>query len=125
MPAFASWLLTLSIQFQIPSKSELLGQWLQTRVQLKHVLRQLDINCVFDVGANEGQFGVALRGMGYAGWILSFERVAEIFQTLQSVAKNDSRWRVFPYALGAESGNLPINISEFRVLSSFVAPRED
>jgi len=42
---------------------------------LSQVLRRLDINCVLDVGANQGQYGLMLRGLGYSGYIVSFEPV--------------------------------------------------
>jgi FkbM family methyltransferase len=100
-------------------------QWIQSRALLRHVLQQLDINCVLDVGANEGQFGVALRGVGYKGWILSFEPVPEVFRILQRTAEDDNRWRVFPFALGASNSKLEINVIADRVLSSFLQPRQD
>jgi FkbM family methyltransferase len=100
-------------------------QWMQTRALLRHLMHQLDINCVLDVGANEGQFGVALRGAGYQGWILSFEPVSEIFGILQHQAKGDELWRAFPFALGATNEQAEINVGADSLLSSFLEPRED
>jgi FkbM family methyltransferase len=100
-------------------------QWLESRALLKHVLQRLDINCVLDVGANEGQFGIALRDIGYKGWILSFEPVSETFRLLQRAAQDDASWRVFPYALGALTENRAINVVDHNVLSSFLTPRPD
>jgi FkbM family methyltransferase len=100
-------------------------QWMKTRALLKHLMKRLDINCVLDVGANEGQFGVTLRGVGYRGWILSFEPVPEVFAILQRKAQDDDRWRTFPFALGASNSRLQINVGADSVLSSFLEPRED
>jgi FkbM family methyltransferase len=103
-------------------------EWVQrvaAGAQLKHVLERLEIDCVLDIGANEGQFGTTLRQLGYEGWIVSFEPVSEVFQKLRATADNDERWRVFPYALGATNERKAINVVELSLMSSFLQPRED
>lgn len=97
-------------------------QWLRERRVLKHVLETLDINCVIDVGANCGQFGMRLRGIGYRGWIVSFEPVRSNFEELKNVAERNGPWRVFPYALGANAGLLDINVTHTTLFSSFLTP---
>jgi FkbM family methyltransferase len=92
---------------------------------MKDVLEKLAINCVLDVGANDGQFGMLLRDIGYRGWILSFEPVRSSLEVLEKVAERHGPWRVFPYALGAANGRLEINVTELTVFSSFLAPREE
>jgi hypothetical protein len=44
-------------------------RWLANRGVLRDVLVKLGINCVLDVGANRGQYGMALRGIGCKGWV--------------------------------------------------------
>jgi hypothetical protein len=41
--------------------------------RLMAALRAFDIDLVFDIGANEGQFANALRASGYSGRMVSFE----------------------------------------------------
>jgi FkbM family methyltransferase len=35
------------------------------------------VNTIFDIGANEGQFGVLLREIGFEGKIVSFEPLSD------------------------------------------------
>lgn len=100
-------------------------RWLANRGVLRDVFGKLAINCVLDVGANRGQYGSTLRGLGYKGWIVSFEPIKANFEVLENVAKRDNRWRVFRYALGAVNGRLLINVTEKSVFSSFLTPKED
>lgn len=66
------------------------------------VLRELGINCVLDVGANTGQFGLRLRKAGYAGRIVSFEPLPHLAEQLHEHADPDPQWHVMNYALGDE-----------------------
>ena len=49
------------------------------------MLRATDVNCVIDVGANVGQFGIALRRAGYRGCIVLFEPVRRLDRLAGSV----------------------------------------
>ena len=40
---------------------------------LSRFLSDFQVDCVLDVGANTGQYGVRLRQIGYRGLIVSFE----------------------------------------------------
>jgi FkbM family methyltransferase len=93
------------------------------QVHLSRILDLFSINCVFDVGANMGQYAKELRFLGYSGLILSFEPVADTYFSLKDAARDDPLWKTFPYALGAENTNLEINLydsdSQF---NSFLPP---
>ena len=89
---------------------------------LAQLLPRLGIDCVLDVGANQGQYGRLLRRAGYRGRIVSFEPVRETFHILKSHANRDGNWRVHNYALGAKAGESTIHVTRSTVLSSFREP---
>jgi FkbM family methyltransferase len=91
-------------------------------LHLVHLLRVLDVNCVLDVGANQGQYGLELRHAGYDGHIVSFEPVPDCFEALRLVAMGDPRWTAHPWALGTEDGSARINIAARSGMSSFLTP---
>src|SRR6266436_659552 len=68
---------------------------------LKSVFATLRINCVFDVGANVGEYGLMLRRIGYQGRIISFEPVRGIFEKLKQTAAGDDAWTTMNIACGS------------------------
>lgn len=91
----------------------------------RRLLRMLEIDCVFDVGANRGQFGQWLRHLGFDGSIISFEPLVGPFQELKALAAADGNWRCLPVALGREPGIKPLNQMASDVFSSFLSPTGD
>ena len=86
---------------------------------LRRLLRYLDVDCVFDVGANSGQFADMLRStVGYAGLIISFEPNPEQFSVLRARASRDPLWQALPQALGREAGEAVFNVYASSELSS-------
>jgi FkbM family methyltransferase len=79
--------------------------------QAAWVLRDRDVNCVFDVGANVGQYAKALRRCGYRGRIVSFEPVSELAEKLRLAASDDPDWLVFQCAVGDEEGTMSMNVA--------------
>ncbi|RNG28281.1 FkbM family methyltransferase [Streptomyces botrytidirepellens] len=74
------------------------------------LLEKYQVNCVFDVGANAGQYGRRLRQLGYTGRIVSFEPTEEAFAKLEKAAKDDPEWWVFPFALGREEATQSMHV---------------
>lgn len=67
---------------------------------LKAVFASQGTDCVLDVGANRGTYGVLLRDLGYKGLILSFEPLETVFQELSRRASRDALWQTKRMALG-------------------------
>ena len=105
-----------------------LDAWTEQRLTLGRHLNRLfshaRIDCVLDVGSNDGGYGAFLREIGYRGLIVSFEPVSETFQRLKRRAGNDRDWRTFQMALGARDGEAAINVFRSTELSSFLEPNE-
>ena len=77
----------------------------------RSLFNRLDIDMVFDVGANVGQFARHLRQTGYDRSIVSFEPMSVAFGELSEAAGQDEQWMVRQCALGAEESTSEINIA--------------
>lgn len=85
------------------------------------MLKHFNINVIFDIGANEGQFAGVVREMGYTGRVVSFEPLSAAYQQLVNNSKNDKSWRVAPQmAIGDEDGEITINIANNSESSSIL-----
>lgn len=93
-------------------------------LHLSLLFEQLGINCVLDVGARNGEFGMWLRHNGYAGRIISFEPVSQSFEELRARSHGDPQWMVHRMALGSEEAERSINVTNFSVFSSFLEPND-
>ena len=89
---------------------------------LVHLLRDLSIDHVLDVGANVGQYARFLRSIGYTGTIISFEPVGESFAKLSEAAARDPRWHVVNTALGSEESEATITVTRASVMASLRTP---
>jgi FkbM family methyltransferase len=74
------------------------------------ILRRYRVDCVLDVGANQGQYAKILRRGGYDGPIVSFEPVPKLFAELKSSAAGDPQWTVHQFALGRHDGRINMNV---------------
>lgn len=90
------------------------------RLPLAHYLRQLQVDCVLDVGANVGQYGSSLEKLGYQGRIESFEPMSSAFSVLTNAAQSNRNWNLHNYALGNEDTNSTLNLSANGPSSSFL-----
>jgi FkbM family methyltransferase len=99
------------------------GSNLAMALKVRHLFEVLRIETVIDVGANQGQFHKFLRQrVNFKGQIESFEPLPELVEKLQTEARNDDKWRIHPCALGAEPGEMTINVMTQTELSSFRRP---
>lgn len=99
------------------------------RIRCRDIMRdtfeRLSINCVLDVGANEGQFGEQLRSFGYQGHIVSFEPVEANYRVLQKTAMRLGPWTTHRFALGSHQGESEIHVTAQSVFTSLLKPREE
>ena len=71
-----------------------------------------NVNLIFDIGANAGQFGVLLRKIGFDGKIISFEPLSDAREILLNISKNDPLWQIaLQTAIGEENGEIEIQIA--------------
>ncbi|MBX3042461.1 MAG: FkbM family methyltransferase [Candidatus Kapabacteria bacterium] len=84
------------------------------------ILNFLEVDVLFDVGANVGLYGHSVRHHGFRGKILSFEPQKNAFDKLKDLSSGDGLWSVFNYGLGSENSSAKINISANSVSSSIL-----
>jgi len=89
---------------------------------LRRLLKELAIDCVFDVGANEGQYGEMLREIGYKGPIVSFEPGPVALDALRRRAGRDRNWFVEGVALDERERDAVFNLTAHSEFSSLKTP---
>lgn len=93
---------------------------------LRAFLKSFEVDCVFDVGANHGQYARMLRqDVGYKGLILSFEPAPQVFQSLKRRTDKDRNWQAFHIALSDSEGTAPFHIMAGDQCSSLNEPARD
>jgi FkbM family methyltransferase len=90
--------------------------------QTVKLLESRRVNCVVDVGANDGGFATAIRRHGYAGRIISFEPLREPFKSLRKKAISDGNWETVQCAVGDAKREVTINVSGNKGQSSSALP---
>ena len=88
------------------------------------LINHLKINCFIDVGANNGNFGLDLREVGYEGLIVSFEPVSSTYKELLDVSDDDPLWRTYNLALGSANEKMEINLLKDSDLNSLLPPND-
>lgn len=86
------------------------------------LLKHHRVNCVVDVGANDGGFATAIRRLGYTGRIISFEPLRDPFELLRLKARVDDKWEPLQCAVGDIKSDVTINVSGNAGLSSSLLP---
>lgn len=90
-------------------------------LQLVKCLENFNIDILFDVGANTGQFAEDIINYGYKNKIVSFEPLTTAHNILLKNATNFPNWSVYERcAIGDYDGTTLINISENSVSSSIL-----
>ena len=90
---------------------------------LKKLFEYMNIDCVFDVGANSGQYATMLRKrVGYSGLIISFEPNPELIDDLHKRSAHDALWIIKDIALSNTDGPQTFNIMVEDQFSSFKSP---
>jgi FkbM family methyltransferase len=89
------------------------------------LMTALGVDLVIDVGANQGQFGLELRRLGYRGSIVSIEPLTEPYRRLSRVASRDKRWSVIRSAVGRRAGTATMHVAANDGASSSLLPLLD
>jgi FkbM family methyltransferase len=90
------------------------------RHHLQSTLQRLSISSIFDIGANQGQFGTLLRHLGYSGDILSLEPMKRAFNVLEAQARLDPRWLACNTAISSKPGTVALNVTRNSTSSSLL-----
>jgi len=99
---------------------------LPERLHLRRFFKYFGVDCVFDVGANAGQYALEIRhGVGFAGPIISYEPVPELAEALRKLASRDPNWHIEECALDREAGPATFHIMAADVFSSLNRPADD
>jgi FkbM family methyltransferase len=104
-------------------------RWLPPLWEQKHLataFAMYDVDCVFDVGANYGQYATMLRrDVGYKGRIISFEPIPSAVDAIRSRARHDPLWQIEPIALSEQDGQQMFHIMDDSEMSSLANRRQD
>jgi len=93
---------------------------------LTRFMTEFEVDCVFDVGANEGQYAEMLRRRAnYKGAIISFEPTPALVDRLKIKASKDPNWYIEPIALDREVRATTFNLMAHSQMSSLQQSRGD
>lgn len=80
--------------------------------ELIKILDDIKTDLVLDIGANKGQFAMALYDYGYKNKVMSFEPLSFIYDSLKENSKNNNLWHVYDRCCVGESEKMVnVNIS--------------
>ncbi len=78
------------------------------------------VDLILDIGANQGQFAIALFSSGYKGKISSYEPLKDTFQALKKNARKYSKWSVYNFGVGSKEGTAELYVSSNTFSSSLL-----
>jgi FkbM family methyltransferase len=93
-------------------------------VRVSSAMSWLEIDTLFDIGANIGQYGSAIRSSGFSGRIVSCEPLPDAYPHLARRAASDPKWTAVQSAVGDHVGTIEINVAA-NSFSSSVLPMTD
>jgi FkbM family methyltransferase len=84
-------------------------------------LKHYNIDLLFDIGANKGQYATGIMDAGYKNKIVSFEPLSSVHSIIDKQSKNYANWTVAPRcAIGSKNEEIEINISANSVSSTLL-----
>lgn len=89
------------------------------------LMRNVGVDLVLDVGANDGGYGSSLRRLGYGGRIVSFEPTRDAWDRLGCHIAQDPDWKALKVAIGDRDGLAEINVAGNMGHSSSLLPMTD
>ncbi len=99
---------------------------LHEQEHLRHLLQYLKVDCVFDVGANAGQYARMLRrDAHFTGRIISFEPIPWLANEIRRAAAHDDLWTIEEIALASATGEGQFNVMAGNEFSSLGTPNHD
>lgn len=84
------------------------------------IVDNYNIDTLFDIGANVGQYSSNMRELGYTKKIISFEPLKSAFEELKKASVKDNNWLINNYALGNENIKSKINVAANSYSSSIL-----
>lgn len=85
------------------------------------LLAHYNIDLVFDIGANKGQYASGIIDAGFKKKIVSFEPLSSVYSIIEKESKKHSNWTVAPKcAVGSKTEEIEINISNNSVSSTLL-----
>ena len=80
-----------------------------------------NLDLMFDVGANIGQYVKLIRNQGYANEIVSFEPLDSAHKYLLTISSTDDKWNIYDRcAIGDRNGSTFVNVSQNSFSSSIL-----
>ncbi len=85
------------------------------------LLEHNNIDLVFDIGANKGQYATGIIDAGYKNKIVSFEPLTSAYSLIEPLSNSYKQWVVAPRcAIGSKKEEIEINISANSVSSTLL-----
>lgn len=85
-----------------------------------HLIRSAEVNTVWDVGANIGQYATAVRRGGYRGRLISIEPGSSAFHDLWMRTEHDNAWYALRTAVAETAGERVLHVTRNSQSSSLL-----